>query len=254
MAINFKRVTGLGGVNFKVPIVSPFVTTSLIVNLDASNSTSYPGTGTIWYDLSGNNNNFNIVASAYNSSGPKYMNFGGGYGIAKNGSNIPLSDSTGITYMVWTQILNSTANWRTLTRAYAASDDHQVIILYNSYNLGMYDGAGGAGFVGTGYNVTSIPGYSSGWYCLYWRWQNFSPYYEFSYNDTPGTIRGSITNSNGRYQSGFGAVGGYHENNTTPSNASQYWGNIGQFLCYNRRLTDVELLANYNATKERFGL
>lgn len=252
MAINFKRVTGLGGVNFKVPVIVPFVTQSLIVNLDASDPTSYPGTGTIWYDLSGNNNNFNIVASAYNSSGPKYMNFSGGNGIAKRNSDISVTSATGVTYMVWTQILNSTGNWRTLTRGYA--NDHQVIVEAGSYNLGTYANGRGTGFYGTGYNVTSIPGYSSGWYCLYWRWQNFSPYYQFSYNNSPEIIRGSITNSNANLINGFGSVGGYHEGSTTPIYASQYWGNIGQFLCYNRRLTDAELLINYNATKARFGL
>jgi len=250
MAINFKRVTGLGAVNFKVPVVVPFVTTGLVVNLDANDPTSYPGTGTIWYDISGNNNNFNIVASAYNSSGPKYMNFSGGYGIAKRNSDISVSG--GVTYMVWTQILNSTANWRTLTRGNAS--DHQVIVQAGSYNLGAYTNGRGSGFIGTGYNVTSIPNYSTGWYCLYWRWQASSPYYVFSYNNSPEVTRGQITDSLGAYVNGFGAVGGYHNGNRTPSDASQFWGNIGQFLCYNRRLTDAELLINYNSTKARFGL
>ena len=180
------------------------------------------------------------------------MNFSGGNGIAKRNSDISVTSATGVTYMVWTQILNSTGNWRTLTRGYA--NDHQVIVEAGSYNLGTYANGRGTGFYGTGYNVTSIPGYSSGWYCLYWRWQNFSPYYQFSYNNSPEIIRGSITNSNANLINGFGSVGGYHEGSTTPIYASQYWGNIGQFLCYNRRLTDAELLINYNATKARFGL
>ena len=75
-----------------------------------------------------------------------------------------------------------------------------------------------------------------------------------SYNDTPGTIRGTITNSSGRFEDGFGAIGGYHEGSTTPSVGSQFWGDIAQFAVYNRSLTDAELLQNYNATKARFGL
>ncbi len=43
-----------------------------------------PGSGTTWYDLSGNNNNFNIVATAFkNNSAGKYMDFNGSYGCDK---------------------------------------------------------------------------------------------------------------------------------------------------------------------------
>jgi hypothetical protein len=43
-------------------------TTGLYLNLDASNSTSYPNSGTTWYDLSGNNINGQIRNGAYYSS------------------------------------------------------------------------------------------------------------------------------------------------------------------------------------------
>lgn len=37
------------------------VTDGLILHLDAANTKSYPGTGTVWYDLSGNNHNGTLV-------------------------------------------------------------------------------------------------------------------------------------------------------------------------------------------------
>ena len=83
----------------------------LILSLDAMNKQSYPNAGTIWYDLSGRNNHFNIVATAYNSSG--YMDFKGSYGIAKNSADITLSGD--VTYICVTRILNSSTDWRTLT-------------------------------------------------------------------------------------------------------------------------------------------
>lgn len=227
------------------------VTTNLVLHLDASNTNSYSGSGTVWNDLSGNNNNFNIVASAYNSSDPKYMDFNGSFGIAKNGSDISLSDSTGVTYLIWTRVKNSTAEWRTLTRSYV--NDHHVIIEYNGWNIGMYDNDS-VGFLGTGFSQQSLPNYGTGnWVAMYWRWQSGSPFYELSYNDTPGTIRGSISDGNARYNRGFGSIGGYHNGNTTPSSASQFWGDIAVFMAYNRRLTDAELLQNYNYYQSRFG-
>ena len=227
------------------------VTTNLLVCLDAGNPRSYSGSGTVWYDVSGNNNNFNIVAGAYNSSGPKYMDFNGSYGCAKNSSDISLSDSTGVTYFLVTRI-KTAGDWRTLTRSY--SSDHEVIIYYNGYEIGMYDNDG-VGFLGSGFYQTSLPNYgTSNWVAIYWRWQSSSPYYELSYNDTPGVIRGSITNSNARYNRGFGSLGGYHNGNSTPSDASQYWGDIAYFAAYNTRLTDAQLLQNFNAMRGRFGI
>jgi hypothetical protein len=231
---------------------SGLVTQNMILHLDASNPTSYPGTGTIWYDLSGNNNNFNIVATAYNSSGPKYMDFNGSYGCAKNSSDISLSDATGVTYVVGTRIRNSTSDWRTLTRSYTA--DHHVIVQNGGWGIGMYDNDSNT-FNNTGYSQQSLPNYNTtNWIIMYWRWQNISPFYQLSYNDTPGTIRGSLTNEGSRYNRGFGSVGAHHSGSSTPSTASQYWGDIGTFIAYNRYLTDAELLQNFNALRGRYGL
>ena len=180
------------------------------------------------------------------------MNFGGSYGCAKNSTDISLSDSTGVTYVVWTRILNSSSSWRTLTRSYV--NDHHVIISSGGWDIGMYDNESNSN-VQTGYSQQSLPGYgTSAWVAMYWRWQSTSPYYELSYNDTPGTIRGSTTNASARYNRGFGSIGAYHESNTTPSSASQYWGDIGVFMCYNRRLTNAELLQNFNYYRARFSL
>ncbi|MFZ2958395.1 MAG: LamG-like jellyroll fold domain-containing protein [Candidatus Ozemobacteraceae bacterium] len=53
----------------------------LVLNLDADNGASYPGNGSIWYDLSGNNNNA-ALGSAIVTSTPSYLNSGGTTQIA----------------------------------------------------------------------------------------------------------------------------------------------------------------------------
>ena len=226
-------------------------TNSLILSLDAGNIKSYPGTGTVWYDISGNNNHFNIVQAAFqNDSSGKYMDFRGSYGCAKNSADISLSDSTGVTYLLWTKrILQPPTSWRTLTRSYVS--DHHVMIYYDGTEIGVYDNA--TGWVGSGFQQSSLPNYNTDdWIFLHWRWQNFSPYYEMSYNDSPNVIRASISNINSRYERGFGSIGAYHSANTTPSSASQFWGDIGAFHVYQRRLSDAEILQSYYALKERF--
>jgi hypothetical protein len=246
--------TGNGWTSVQQPanVALGVISTNLLVHLDAGNTSSYSGSGTVWNDISGNSNHFNIVASAYNSSGPKYMDFNGSYGCAKNGGDISLSDATGVTYCIWTRILNSAGNWRTLTRSYV--NDHHVIIVAGGWEIGMYDNDGAA-FLSTGYSQQSLPNYgTSNWIAMYWRWQSSNPYYEMSYNDTPGTIRGSIADANSRFNRGFGSIGAYHNGTTEPSNASQFWGDVSVFMAYNRRLTDAELTQNYNFYKTRFGI
>jgi len=51
-------------------------TTNMLLYLDAGNKTSYPGTGTTWYDISGNNNNTTSTSNTvYNSANGGYFNF-----------------------------------------------------------------------------------------------------------------------------------------------------------------------------------
>lgn len=213
--------------------------------LDASSSASYPGNGTVWYDLSGSSNNFNIVQGAWNSSG--YMDFKGSYGIAKNAANINLSGD--VTYVVVTRIKNSSADWRTLTRAYGAGD-HHVIVQYNGWNIGMYDNDTNQ-FISTGSSQQSLPGYASNNFdVMIWRFtNNDNPTYDINVN---GTQFGTITNQYARYNRGFGGIGGYHNENTNPASALQYWGDINYFAAYNRRLTNTEVAQSYQYLKTRF--
>lgn len=54
------------------------VTSGLVLNLDAGNSASYPGSGTTWSDLSGNGNNGTLVNSpTFNSGNSGYLSFDG---------------------------------------------------------------------------------------------------------------------------------------------------------------------------------
>ena len=104
-------------INLKTKSIAPSAVTSggvfikripkdrLTLHLDAGDIDSYPGSGTTWYDLSGNGNNFSILSTAYNSSGVKYMDFNGSYGCAKK-TDSDLSMSGDVTCICWTRILN----------------------------------------------------------------------------------------------------------------------------------------------------
>jgi len=156
---------------------SPITSTSgLILNLDAGNIKSYPGSGTTWYDTSGNNNHFTINASAYNSTGPKYMDFNGSYGCGVTASGTDFLISGTVTAVLWTRIKNSTADWRTLFRGESSGADHSVIVKTAGWLIGMYDNTNFTGFNSSGFSQQNIPGYgTTQWNMLVWRWKSVQP-------------------------------------------------------------------------------
>ena len=226
-----------------------------VLHLDAGDLNSYPGSGTSWFDLSGNNNTFTINASAYNSSGPKYMDFNGSYGCAKK-ANSDLSISGNVTCITWTRVKNSTSEWRTLFRGLSSGADHQVIIQNGAWGIGMYDNTNGTGFNSNGFSQQSLPAYNtSHWDMLLWRWYDAEvPYHLFSYNETAGQIRGSISSINSRFKHGVCSIGAYNNGSQSdPNNASQYWGDIGTITLYDRVLNPYEINEYFQATRSRFG-
>ena len=54
------------------PSAGSIITSGLILNLDAGNVASYPGSGTTWTDLSGNGNNGTLI------NGPTFNSSNGG--------------------------------------------------------------------------------------------------------------------------------------------------------------------------------
>ena len=60
-------------------------TNGLVLNLDASDPSSYSGSGSTWNDTSGNNKDFNINTATYNNDG--YFVFDGNDGMTGPPSN-----------------------------------------------------------------------------------------------------------------------------------------------------------------------
>lgn len=242
---------------YPTTVTSRIISSGLVLHLDAGDTASYPGSGTTWTDLSGSGYNFTVQSGSWvNAGAASYFNFSGSYSCAKRVVGGVLTDvpaSSDATIMVFSSILNSTSNWRTMIRG--ASQDHQVIIQQSSNALGMFDNGTNV-FVSGSFNVNSITDYTTKFNCLYWKLSTSSPYYSFGYNST--TSAGTdITNAAATFNNGFASIGAYHDGTASvisSAYASQYWGNIAVFLYYNRKLTNNELLQNYNALRGRYGV
>jgi hypothetical protein len=84
------------------------VRSGLIIELDAASQNSYPGSGTVWTDLSGNNNTFELYNTASYSTNGNGSIFFNGTTSGVSGSDAAVYSITGtITLEVWMYLTTS---------------------------------------------------------------------------------------------------------------------------------------------------
>jgi hypothetical protein len=227
------------------------ITEGLTVYLDSQNSKSYPGSGTTWYDLSGNNNNGTMTnmnsPSTGNTSGfdttTGYMMFdrhlGSGDGTSNNVVTIANSTSLkdclcsgSMTVEFWfketSYVCTALTKW-----------DSSWEIYYCSGLVFRTQGTSGGSDISTG--IASSPG----------TWRHIVCTHSGILADTyiNGTLVSSVSNTPvGQNTTNVVSVGAY-SNGTYACN-----GSFPVYKLYNRVLTPTEVLRNYNATKGRFRL
>ena len=210
------------------------VTSGLILNLDAGNSSSYSGSGTTWTDLSSSGNNGTLT------NGPTYSSADGG-SIVFDGTNDYVETSSGMfncnsnfTFNSWVNADVSNTIRTIISKRTAGSiqirfnSSNQVQIVDNNVaDVGSFTGFTAS--ASTWYNICVVR--SSNTYTLY----------------VNGTSVSSITNAN-TYT---------YDADTVGENAlgSERWdGKISVISSYNRALTASEVQQNFNALKGRFGI
>lgn len=221
------------------------VTNGLVLNLDAGDPSSYPGTGTTWTDISGNGNNATLVNGVgYDSANGGSLSFDGvdDYAIISHSSS--LNFPTALTISVW--YYSGNAEHYLYLKGRTDIDDYNPLVYAN----GTYGwtGPSGRSFYNppTGYIQTNT-------------WYNLAVTH-ISGSD-PIVYRNSIPSTSYVYTEGSGvrALG----TNPYPVgiNADVPRGQIGTFngkiasiQAYNRALTAAEIQQNYNALKSRYGL
>lgn len=219
---------------FRGPVIP---TAGLILALDAGTTRSYPGSGSTWYDVSGNGNHFTMQGNVTWSASTGFGNFegnstGSGNRFIRNSfpTNLKLAQGgQGLTVLLWARSTGGQGGWRKLIGNY---DGDNYIDLYqlSSSPYGWHeDGSGETLYVDgslVSQNAYVMPG--AGWHL----------YAATNYNG------GTVTNPT------YGlSIGNEPHNNNYP-----WIGNVMTCLMYNRVLTQDELTKIYNNQKTRFGL
>jgi len=218
------------------------VTDGLILNIDASNKVSYPGSGTAIYDLTSKGAHGTINGSvAYVGAGvSSYWNFATASSANYISSTLsqPYVDCTIIFYPDFT--LNSNAS---LVGLIAASND--TTGTDKSMRFGGANGTGPWTVKSSGLNADD--------------WGNAS---------TTFYVNGVSAANGATLATGWNILGAYRTNQTTFPASFAYFlgtegfsggirdfqGRIAMCLMYNRQLTAQEHAKNYAAFKGRFGL
>mgnify|MGYP003340269397 CR=1 FL=1 len=202
-------------------------TNGLIMALDAGNSKSYPGSGTTWYDISGNGYN----ATLYNS--PTFSN--GKFTF--NGTN---------SYAAVTS-LNLTSGTYTIIGAarYSGATTGRIITSYaNNWLMGHWNTSPG-NYYAEGWVVNSFGVISTDtiWRIYAATGNTYTDTWEFYMNGVLNTSNnGGSAGPNGI---SIGCQGGNSEFST---------GDCAFVYAYNRVLTAEEILNSYNALRGRFNI
>jgi hypothetical protein len=215
------------------------VTNGLVLNLDAAKVDSYPGIGTAWRDLSGNNNNGTLT------NGPTFSGIGKQASIVFDGvdDSILVSNSS-----------NFTVSEMTIGAWFISKKDIRNYIttkLTDSWYVGI--GPGGTTSSKLSFFVEGTTGgwlqgpttiNQNQWYygvCTFK--SNISSIYINGILDTSATRTGFIPNGTADVYIG-----------RRPDDGSYFWGNIAQTQIYNRALSATEVSQNFNALRGRYGI
>ena len=213
----------------------------LVLLVDATNPISYPGSGTIWYDVSGKNANIQLFNSPiYVPQGMQsYFSFDGNDDYGATTVEVPDSNSGDKCHFdAWCyttmKSVSMLMSWGT--------QKHDIFIFqdgigFNSYNSDVY-------------GVASSP--------LANKWMHFA--INFYRNDyTQGSIfingiKQSLTYFNSQMNASNVVFGGGSMRIAAGSDGYNGIWRFNNIKVYNRNLSDFEVQQNYNALKSRFNL
>jgi len=218
---------------------APVVDTGLQLWLDAAQTTSYPGSGATWTDLSGQSNTGTL------NNSPTYNSITGGGTFLFNGTNqtattASLNLQQNFTLEAWVNqnVLNGFAIFGQGIQV-ASQGLHIWYITNTAIRFGMYAND-------TDFTVATSTGT---WYHMIFTYNNSSPY-------TKGFYLNAVTQSGTIQQAQSAYTGsGIFRLGATYSTAGNYGnGYFAGIKMYNRILTADEVTTNFNALRGRYGI
>jgi hypothetical protein len=223
--------------------------TAGLLNLDASNINSYPGSGTTWTNLSNNNLNGTINGATFDSINSGIFVFDGDNDYVLLGSSSTLKPANALTVEQW--LYRETWTQSAIETALSNTEGGGYTIFVESNNIKF------SVYINGDYRrITYLPAAAAGWLHVvgtfdgrYVRMHVNGVEVGSALDLTTGTI--TYNNSNATF---IGAEAG--SSSTLPAtDRDWHWnGKIALTRIYSKALTASEITQNYNDTKGRFGI
>ena len=226
------------GISFSSPVQE-----GLVLNLDAGISTSYPGSGTTWTDLSASGNNGTLT------NGPTYIGADGGSIVFDGSDDSVLLGSTSVisgdfTVEVWFEQTSYTpsalGNQRCLVggNTFIGGADNCQFVIYDDGSIAI--ALNNAGIVLTPSTTGLIT--LNNWNQVIWtRTGSTITAYLNAVSRSSGTSSADVRVDR------VGQIG------TTGAQSKNFPGNISRVALYNRALSATEITRNYIALALRSG-
>jgi hypothetical protein len=216
------------------------VTDGLVLCLDAANKKSYSGSGTVWKDLSGGNKNFNWNSSpSFVSAGSlSYFSTVGNLCVGPASNSFNISDTSG--YTVFLICMQNNLTPAISLRFVGSGAEGRAISCHVTYSDDIiYFDQGGCCNSDTRTNIAS--GGSRSWNI--WALRRFT-------NSSTRTIskNGITLITNTATAASLNLISNGVEI------ANNWDARLNCVHVYNKGLSDIEILQNYNALKGRFNL
>lgn len=211
--------------------IEDIITDGLVLWLDASNPSSYPGTGTTWFDLSGNGNNGVMVNGVTPLSSA--MQFDGVDDIISCNNNTSLQLTKAITINAFIKLV-SVSNQGNIVSKWSN----------NGYRCRV-DSARSPWWYVAGNMLTAPAVNLNEWICL-----TFS-------GDSSGLKiykNGSLVASNNRAYAPTDAISGNLVIGAMSSKSEFFKGQINDVAIYNRALTSEEVNQIFNTLRYKYGI
>jgi hypothetical protein len=227
--------------NWKVPLAVP--TSGLQLYLDASVEESYSGTGNVWSDISGNDKHFTWTTTpSYNASGIKYFNTLNKTANGAASNSFGITNTTGYTFF-YTIFQNSlaTASAFRWTSSNAASSNG--IFSHSTWSDGVIYFDQGGCCESSQRTQVALPSPTGTWHVIALRADR-------------ATTRRTIWRNNSILTTNTVSMADINLSSSLAviSPGTNWDARLGQFLVYNRPLSDSEMTTVYNDLRVKVGL